>query len=396
MVTGTLLLCSVCALSGCTLGPQRLHSDFVKYNTATRNAFADQLLLNLVRTRYGEAQDYLVVEGISTQYLLEHDASVSGTLIESANKSLGLGTSTTYNERPTVTYSPTQRCATFNTQLRRPFSLEMLHYLLDDGYPRNVVLNLMIREINNLKNAETICGPNLAQMNSFEDYQQVVYTLSLMFDQGQLELHYADEWEDRSPPIKFNKVLADELVTAREAGYEFRSGEDAEHVILQEKVSNLKLRVHPQAVNTMAMHDLTQQLRVLQGNSTYDVELASEGQFDRLTEYNNEILISTRSFSGLMKYLAPAVRVPQEHCECGLVDHPGCSEGIVPFVVHVSKHCPKNVLAAAPYRGYWYYIDAEDQHSRTIFRLLNELALVQLSCENITESGPVLTLPLGG
>jgi hypothetical protein len=49
---------------------------------------------------------------------------------------------------------------------------------------------------------------------------------------------------------------------------------------------------------------------------------------------------------------------------------------------------------AVQYRGYWFYIDATDQDTKSTFSLLVELSRLELAGK--PGPGPVLTLPVGG
>ncbi len=396
----SLLLClALSSLCGCTIGPGRMHDDVLDYNAALRESFQKQILLNLVRSRYGESPEFLVVEGISTQYTLGSEASVSGSLIESTGNALGMSGGVQFNERPTVSYSPTQQCSKFNAQLRRPFLAELLHYLLDDGYPRSHTLHLVVRQINELRNADTICGPKPIGIESFETYREFVDLASLLFENRELELHHATEWEQRSPAIQKTSLEAADLVDAQANGLEFHSL-DGESFILEEEVATLRLRVRAEAIQSPEVNTLEALLGITPNQQSYKVVMCDDGHFGRRFEEDeqDEIQITTRSFLGLLTYLAPAVQVPQAHTQACLVDSmvPSCCGGDVPFKVLVSETCPPESTLAIPYRGYWFYIDDRDHSSRTVFRMLTELALIQLSCENLPDTGPILTLPIGG
>ncbi|MCA9080922.1 MAG: hypothetical protein KDA58_10215 [Planctomycetaceae bacterium] len=384
--------------AGCVIGPGQLENDLLSYNTALRDGFREQILLNLVRTRYGESNEYLAVESVATQYLVQHDAAVSGTLTEAAGNILGLSGSTTFNERPTVTYAPTQQCSKFNAQLRRPLSAEVLHYLIDDGFPKEVVLHLAVRRINGLRNSDSICGPEPVDVPAFDRFCEFVQHASYLFANRQIEIHHLDQWQNRSTAIEKSIVNAEDLISAKKSGYELRSEDGGEHFVLQEEESQLMLLIDPTAEGSPAVTTVQNLLELAPDRATYELEVGTESSFHKAIEPDHtDIHISTRSYSGLMSYLAPAVTVPERHLRAGLVADcdPGCACPIVPFRVCVSRHRPKHACVAVPHRGYWFYVDERDHDSRMILRLLVDVARVQLSCEDMPDSGPTLTLPLG-
>jgi len=62
--------------------------------------------------------------------------------------------------------------------------------------------------------------------------------------------------------------------------------------------------------------------------------------------------------------------------------------------VHAQKHRPKGADVAVHYRGYWFYIAADDANPRAVLAILEILfALQESDGKNV---GPLLTLPLGG
>ena len=64
------------------------------------------------------------------------------------------------------------------------------------------------------------------------------------------------------------------------------------------------------------------------------------------------------------------------------------------FCVQSSKKKPRCAEVAVKYRGYWFYIAANDVQSRAALAVLELLFAVQESEGRL--QGPVLTLPLGG
>jgi len=69
---------------------------------------------------------------------------------------------------------------------------------------------------------------------------------------------------------------------------------------------------------------------------------------------------------------------------------------LTPFTdqVHAQKHRPKGADVAVHYRGYWFYIAADDANPRAVLAILEILfALQESDGKNV---GPLLTLPLGG
>ena len=62
--------------------------------------------------------------------------------------------------------------------------------------------------------------------------------------------------------------------------------------------------------------------------------------------------------------------------------------------MHAQKHRPRDAEVAVYYRGYWFYIAADDVHSRAVLTILEIFFGLQES--DGKSVGPLLTLPVGG
>ena len=73
------LVCSVLSIApGCaTLGPTSLPADRFNYNKSLARSANEQLLLNIVRLRYGEPLHWLEVSSMLSQYSLEASVNAS-------------------------------------------------------------------------------------------------------------------------------------------------------------------------------------------------------------------------------------------------------------------------------------------------------------------------------
>ena len=113
--------------------------------------------------------------------------------------------------------------------------------------------------------------------------------------------------------------------------------------------------------------------------------------------------MNLRSVLQIMTFLSKGVCVPEEHVRSGTVPTTPGPDGqpydwtrvtAGNFVVHAQKHRPKAAEVAVPYRGYWFYIAANDVNSRATLAILEVLFALQES--DGKSVGPLLTLPLGG
>ena len=107
-----MLLPLLLAFTGCApLGPPTVSRDRFEYTNAVAESWKRQMLLNILKIRYGDAPIFLDVTSIINQYSLETE--LRGTLgwsnppIADRQELAGTGR---YYDRPTITYAPLRGC----------------------------------------------------------------------------------------------------------------------------------------------------------------------------------------------------------------------------------------------------------------------------------------------
>src|SRR5882672_425 len=110
-----LILTLVGLTAGCVLGPGTVIRDRFDYSAAVADSWKSQMLLNLVRFRYGDTGVFLEVGQIVAGYTVESTVSASaawnlfGFSIPHPsvpNNSISAGVAGRFTDRPTVTYNP--------------------------------------------------------------------------------------------------------------------------------------------------------------------------------------------------------------------------------------------------------------------------------------------------
>src|SRR5262245_34732505 len=109
-----LLLLTVLGLAGCaSIGPRTVARDRFDYTTAVAESWKSQMLLNLVKLRYGDTPVFLDVGQIVSGYTVETALSANATIFSASgivpgvpDSSVGLGAQGRYTDRPTITYAP--------------------------------------------------------------------------------------------------------------------------------------------------------------------------------------------------------------------------------------------------------------------------------------------------
>ena len=153
MVMHLLLLLLVLLLPGCFsgIGQQSIPRDRFDYNSAIADSWKEQMLLNMVRLRYGEAPVFLNVASIIAQYTLEGRVSLAGGLQTSVTgkDTLSLQGTGRWADRPTITYAQ-QSGQEFTRSLLTPPSPATIFGLVEAGWPIELVLRLTVRSIDGI------------------------------------------------------------------------------------------------------------------------------------------------------------------------------------------------------------------------------------------------------
>lgn len=352
-------------LSGCgtfdellQIGPDSVEDGRGQFNTVIAETNDQQLLLNLVKRRYGDNTALLEVNSVSTTLEWKRGGNLGLTLFdggEDAN-SLGIGANGAYTERPTITYLPVKGPDLIKKNLS-PLDPEVLILLSRSGWRMERIMRLTLNSINDLDNAAAASGPTPAFAPDTSDFEKLLSVIEKV-GHGQFVLGYT--------------IINDQKVLALDA--------------------RMEMLERPE------MQDFTEILKI-DKHSFYVVNV--EGNTDYRS--NKEIDIKVRSLSGIEFYLSHGVQVPEEHIMQNKVQITKTADGEVfdwdslfgdLFQVQSSRQEPSEDIAAVKcfWRGYWFYIDDTDIESKSTFMLLNQITALQSG--NMEKSGPLLTLPV--
>lgn len=352
-------------LSGCgtfdellQIGPDSVEDGRGQFNTVIAETNDQQLLLNLVKRRYGDNTALLEVNSVSTTLEWKRGGNLGLTLFdggEDAN-SLGIGANGAYTERPTITYLPVKGPDLIKKNLSA-LDPEVLILLSRSGWRMERIMRLTLNSINDLDNAAAASGPTPAFAPDTSDFEKLLSVIEKV-GHGQFVLGYT--------------IINDQKVLALDA--------------------RMEMLERPE------MQDFTKILKV-DKHSFYVVNV--EGNTDYRS--NKEIDIKVRSLSGIEFYLSHGVQVPEEHIMQNKVQITKTADGEVfdwdsifgdLFQIQSSRQEPSDDIAAVKcfWRGYWFYIDDTDIESKNTFMLLNQITALQSGA--MDKSGPLLTLPV--
>jgi hypothetical protein len=342
--------------AGCTtMGPATIPRDRFDYAAAISDSWKNQMLLNLVKARYAEAPVFLDIASAINSYSIETGGSAGlefqTPLASNANR-LGLGATTKYTDRPTITYSPLIG-EKFSKSLMTPIPPAALLGLMQAGWSSEMLLRCCVHSISGLRN-------------------------------------YSQRGVVGHPPdpefIRLLQVL----------GRIQKAGGLGMRVVREKDASGTVLFFPPKAAGPSAA-DIAQAEQLLGIRITTGAEF--KVTYGTVPRNDHEIAFLTRSMLEILLDMASYVDVPPGHvaenrASPGFADVGAAASGLKPLIrVHSGTERSADAFVAIRYRDMWFWIDDRDLTSKGMFSFLMFLF-------TLTESGggqvsPVLTVPAG-
>ena len=346
-------------ISGCgSIGPTTVNRDRFDYITAISESWKQQTLLNIVKLRYADVPVFMEVGQVISGYELEGTVSAGGTLGDkdwrNAGGALGtfasIGATGRYLDRPTITYAPLTG-ADFVKTMMTPFPPGTIMFLVEAGWPVDVILQIGVQAINGLRN----------------------------FRGGPLG-HPADP--------EFVEVVRLLKRIQAVGGVGFKLQRDKEN-----ETANILL-FHTRRVTPETLQDIAEVKRLLRLNpDATDIKITYGA--DMLND--KEIALHTRSGYQVLVELAWLVSVPPEH----VTDHRTAgmttsSSAVQPAalaqVMSIRSGTERSAdsFAQVRYRNHWYWIEDRDFVSKRVFTFLTVLFTLSETGQKIQQ--PILTI----
>lgn len=348
-----LFLSALLAGAGCHhYGPRSITQDRLPYNEAIATSWKEQTLLNIVKMRYMDTPFFVDVPQITSGYTIQGIATANAGIFPPVSNlatfAQQLGTNGSlqgaYQDRPTISYQP-QTGSQFIRNLTSPINPGSVLFLLQSGYPADVVFNLTVESINGIRNS-SVSGGQLRAADP--EFTQIVQSLR----KAQIAGHVGIRVErDKKDSVAFffrdkdiDPELAKELTEVRRL-----------------------LRIDPKRSD----------FRVVFGAAATDP---------------TEIAILSRSVIRILSELSTNVYVPPEHLASGIAPDLGGAlpEAQPPLQVYSGCARPCDAFAAVCYEGRWFWINKNDFFSKRTMGYL--LVLLALSDTGAKENLPVITI----
>lgn len=341
-------------LTGCSVvGPAAVHNGRLAYNEAIIETDNQQMLLVVVRNRYGERSNLLAVASVTANVRVAASAGIEAGVGDSDNYAGNLvpfSAGVIYEENPTISYTPVGG-EQYVRQLMAPVSVTSLAELMGNLADPAPVLHALVSGVNGIYN------PDFLPQSGVPD-ERFIHVVTMMTELARAHrLHWV---RDPSQETRFSIII------------DHYWPDDTDKV--NELLTLLGISAPKPRPSRVML----------------PVSLALDGKD------SGGIGITTRSLFELLEILSGAVDIPDQDRASGVaVTYP--SPGMVgkQLRIHHAGTKPTHASVAVKYRDSWFYIDEKDQATKQFFRLLTMLLAV-----NIVEStggasaAPVLTVPV--
>lgn len=349
----------IVAVTGCSsIGPGSMSRDRFDYSGTVAESWKTQMLLNLVKLRYGDTPVFLDVGQIVANYSFQRTLSANGTgnIFNSGTApgvisgTFGLGAQGVLTDTPTITYAPLAG-ERFARSLMMPLPVAAILNILQGGYPVDFVFRLAVQSVNGIDNRRVQLQHVRPANPEFYALLRDLYRVQASGEVG----------------VRIEKVNA----------------EDRLELIFR---PNIAAAVEGSLRNIKRILGLDPDAEVFR--VTYGV----------VPQSDTEIAFVTRSILEVLTDLASRIDVPETHvAEHRVAPTPEADlgpGGLVPDLIRVNTspdRPPDTAFVTTPYRGHWFTIDDRDLRSKRLFTFLMFLFTFVETPGGVP--GPILTIP---
>lgn len=352
LIAAFLLL--LAGFTGCAaIGPGTVARDRFDYTTAISDSWKNQMLLNMVKIRYGDAPVFLDVASVINQYQLTGAVNLNAAWFSNPfSSSQSIGTLGAYFERPTITYTPIIG-EKFARSLMTPIPPAAILTLIQGGYPVDLVFRITVHSINGIRNR---FGGAARLHGADPEFYPLLERMRRLQASGNIGM-------------RLQKVDEKETVL-----FIFREKRDEK--IDQDISENRK---------TLGLSADVYEFRVVYGAIPSD---------------DKEIAILSRSVLEIIVDLASTIEVPSVHVNehrvnPAFVEMTAQGAPIAPLIrIQSSQEKPPDAYVSIPFRDHWFWIDDKDLPSKRMFSFLMFVFTLVEKEEKV--GAPIITIPTGG
>ena len=339
-------------LSGCGgIGPGTVARDRFDYTTAISDSWKSQMLLNLVKLRYGDTPVFLDVTSVINSYELSGSASVGGNwkFHPAYESGASAGASGFFADRPTITYSPSTG-EKFSKSMLTPIPPSAIFFFMQAGYNVEAVFRVLVQSINGIRNSY---GGIAKTRPADPEFYLLIERMRRIQDSGAYE-------------IRIQKSTEREALAA----------------VFSDKVDEKTEADITEVRKMLGVEPYGREFRVVYGSIPSD---------------KKEIAILSRSVLQVILNLASFIEVPETHVAekrvgPSLTEEKADGSPVPPLMrIRSSSQKPEDAFVAVPYRNHWFWIDDKNLGSKGLFSFL--MFIFNLVDTGVKEGAPVVTIP---
>lgn len=391
IVLNVIAAVALVAVAGCaSIGPGKLVDTHQGYNDAVQLAESREMLLNIVRLRFGDPIQFLAVSQINAQFSVGAAAGGGAGNIGGSGGAVGsAGGQVSYSDSPTLTFTP-RGDDQFGRDILFPVHLyDAVTYANRGGVYDGPLFSLITSGIND---APDVPGPN------GDLYRARVEAMGKLIKGNLAWIAKGKRYVPKSTiPVEQSNITAFDHVWATNNGYLWADAEPMIGPVGRGKAL-MALEYHTPLIvvrdprNPEAQEHL-RTLGVVPGYREYEMRAVNDEV--ALGRGPTFIFIGFRSLKEIMGIASEYVEVPPELEARGIVPPSRYRQtGIqkLSFKVRSSTDEPQDTPYKVSLHDHWFWIDLADHKSKALLEALYSLFYSQLGA---TKPGdPILTLPL--
>lgn len=352
-VAAVILACLLPFAAGCVgVGSSTINRDRFDYTTALSDSWKSQMLVNIVKVRYGDAPIFLDVASVINSYELsgKGTAGASWKFSPAYESGVNVGGEIFTANRPTITYSPLTG-EKFARSLMAPVPPSAILSLVQSGYRVDTVFRALVQSVNGIRNTH---GGSAAGRPADPEFYPLLEKLRRSQQSGAVGL--------RIQRTKQNEATI--LILGNKTG----DGLEPESAELRKM-----LGLDPKAREFKVVYGL-------------------------LPSDDREIAIISRSMLQVLVDIASRIEVPEtdlldKRVAPTVIEDNGGGLPIAPLIrIQSSLQRPEDAFVSVQYGSHWFWIDNRDFRSKQIFSsLMFIFSLVETEGK---EGAPIITIPV--
>jgi len=331
--------------------------DRFDYTTAVADSWKSQMLLNLVKIRYGDTPVFLDVGQVVAGYSLQRKVSTSasaklfnaGAALHDEIGGFGLSAEGALNESPTITYSP-MTGERFARQMMMPIPPAAIMNIVQAGYPVDMVFRLTVQSMNGIDNRRI----------------------------NQLYVRPADP--------EFYALLPNlgRIQASGDIGVQVRQVENSSELsmIFRPRLAAAEENALLNVSKILNLDPTAREFRIVYGavsSNEEEIAMLSRSMIEILTDISSNIIV-------------PDIHVTEQWVKPTPEADLGPYGVITPLIrITSSVDYPAESFVAIPYNGHWFSISNGDMASKRLFSFL--MFLFTFVETGNKDAAPILTIP---